>query len=247
MRREKANTIEKSEYQITRCWSVFFLVSNTNGRLRRFQRRNKRTRVTDRYLYTWWNVKELYDSFSFVMNSSLKFDAKTLPDCENNERKTPYRLCYRDKIRVINTRCFANEDEKLNSDLWKSEKPEMRAFLLPTKVNSVEMMETRVIQDVKCGNTNNGRVTSVERRTTSRFCLPYLLGEKYITPIFNRTTYGGFRTQQERKCLAFTRTLQLNHKQIFGENEKRLKSVLDISRPLQLQSRYVIGYPGSAR
>lgn len=181
------------------------------------------------------------------MNSSLKFDAKTLPNSENNERKTPYRLCYRDKIRVINTRRFANEDEKLNSDLWKSERPEMRAFLLPTKVNSVEMMETRVIQDVKCGNTNNGRVTSVERRTTSRFCLPYLLGEKYITPIFNRTTYGGFRTQQERKCLAFTRTLQLNHKQIFGENEKRLKSVLDISRPLQLQSRYVIGYPGSAR
>lgn len=181
------------------------------------------------------------------MNSSLKFDARILPDSENNERKTPYRLCFKDKIRVINTRRFANEDKKLNSDLWKSERPEMRAFLRPTKVNSVEMMETRVIQDVKCGNTNNGRVTSVEQRTTSRFCLPCLLGEKYITPIFNRTTYGGFRTQQERKCLAFTRTLQLNHKQIFGENEKRLKSVLDISRPLQLQSRYVIGYPGSAR
>lgn len=182
------------------------------------------------------------------MNSSLKFDAKILPDSENNERKTPYRLCYRDKIRVLNTRRFANEDKKLSTDfdLGKSEKPKMRAFLRPTKVNSVEIMEARVIQDVKCGNTNDGRVTSMERRTTSRFYLPHLLGEKYITAIFNSTTYGGFRTQQERKCLAFTTALQRNHKQIFGENENRLKSVLDISRPLQLQSRYVIGYPGNA-
>lgn len=175
------------------------------------------------------------------MDSSLKFDHGSAENIYNNEKRIPYRLCYNDKIKVIPTRPVY--EEKISNTTFQEQ--ESRAVLPLAKVNSVDIIQTKIIHDAN--NIRNRRsVTSMERRTTPSLYLPYLLGNKPdadITPVFNTATYRGFRTQQDRKCFAFSRTLERDQKQLFdGKVDKRLATpaVIDISKPIQLQSRYTV-------
>ena len=152
-------------------------------------------------------------------------------------------------MKVINTQ-QADEDKIINTGFKEPERQDTRKVLRLTKVNSVDKIQTKAIQDGNYGNITNRSVNSVERRTTPNLYLPYLLGNKdNITPVFNMATHGGFRTQQERKCLAFTRTLQRDHKELFSgiRKEKRSTVVINISRPVQINSRCAIIYPRNGR
>lgn len=172
------------------------------------------------------------------------FDQDSAADIDNNEKRIPYRLCYKDRIKVITTRPV-NEVQINKSTFYEPERLESRGVLRLTKVNSVDVIQTKTIQD---GNSTKNRcVTSLERRTTPSLDLPYLLGN--IPPVFNKATYRSFRTQEERKCLAFTRSLQRDHKQLIDSNDKRLvtAAVIDISNPAKLHSRYNVMHLRSAR
>ena len=188
-----------------------------------------------------------------AMDSVLKFDQENADISVKNEEKTPYRLCYRDRIKVINTRPALNEDKIINTTFHETEKPETREVLRMAKVNSVDIIQTKAIHENYAGNIPKTRsVTSMEGRTTPSLYLPYLLGNtNNATPVFNLATYKGFRTLQERKSMAFTRTLERDHKQLIngpGKSKRLLTpAVIDISRPIQLYSRYSILYPRSAR
>lgn len=145
-----------------------------------------------------------------------------------------------------------NADKIINSTLRETERLESREILRLAKVYSVDTIQTKSTQD---GNSVKHRsVTSMERRTTPSLYLPCILGNKGadMVPVFNKTTYRGFRTQEERKCLAFSRSLQRDHKQpeLFTDGKyKRLgtAAVIDISKPAQLHTRYTIMQLRSAR
>lgn len=185
------------------------------------------------------------------MNSAIKFDQDNA-GIEKNEKRIPYRLCYKDMIKVINIRP-TNEDKIIDTtrdQLHEPDCPETREVLRMATVNSVDAIQTRAIHE-HYGNIKNRSVTSMERRATSGLYLPCLLGNKdchNITPVFSMATYKGFRTQEERKSWAFTKTLERDQKELFGGKEKRLTSttVIDISKPAQLHSRYAILHPKSA-
>jgi len=170
------------------------------------------------------------------MDSSLKFDQDSAGDIDNIEKRIPYRLgCKKDRIKVVTTRPV-NEVQINNSTQHEPERLQSREVLRLTKVNSVDIIQTNAIQD---GNSTKKRsVTSLERRTTPSLYLPYLLGNKEADKptVFNKATYRSFRTQEERKCLAFTRSLQRDHKQLIDGKDKRLVSaaVMDISNPAKL-------------
>lgn len=170
------------------------------------------------------------------MDSSLKFDQDSAGDIDNIEKRIPYRLgCKKDRIKVVTTRPV-NEVQINNSTQHEPERLQSREVLRLTKVNSVDIIQTNAIQD---GNSTKKRsVTSLERRTTPSLYLPYLLGNKEADKptVFNKATYRSFRTQEERKCLAFTRSLQRDHKQLIDGKNKRLVSaaVMDISNPAKL-------------
>lgn len=182
------------------------------------------------------------------MDSSLKFDQES--DIDNSEKRTPYRLCYKDRIKVITTQPV-NADKIINTSLSEPERLASREVLRLTKVNSVDIIQTKTIHD---GNSiKNRSATSVERQTTPSLYLPYILGNKGAdtAPVFNKATYRSFRTQEERKCLAFSRSLERDQKQpeLFNGKDKRLAAaaVLDISKPAQLHSRFPIMQLRSAR
>jgi len=175
------------------------------------------------------------------MNSALKFHQENA-DIDNDAKKIPYRLCCKERIKIISTR-LEDQDKIINTTLHEPNRPETREVLRMTKVNSVDNVETKeALESCSCGPITRS-VTSMERRATPSLYLPYLPGTKHnITPVFNMATYGGFRTLQERKCLAFARTLERNHKQLFNGSgkAKRLpaQTVIDVSKPIHLQSRY---------
>ena len=175
-----------------------------------------------------------------TMDSSLKFDQDSVGDIDNIERRIPYRLCCeKDRIKVVTTRPV-NGVEINSSTSHEPERLVSREVLRLTKVNSVDIIQTEAIQD---GNSIKKRcVTSLDRRTTPSLYFPYLLGNKEadIPPVFNKATYRSFRTQEERKCLAVTRSLQRDHKQLIDSRNKRLvpAAVIDISNPAKLHSRY---------
>ena len=182
------------------------------------------------------------------MNSALNF-AQENAGIENfkKEKRTPYRLCYKDEINILPT----NENKIINTtSLREPDCPGTRQVLQMATVNSVDAIETRAIHE-HCGNIKNRSVTSMGRRVTPELYLPCLLGNKdNITPVFNMVTHKGFRTQEERKCWALTKTLERDHKELFGGKEKRSMSttaaVIDISKPAQLHSRSSIVHPKSA-
>lgn len=185
------------------------------------------------------------------MDSSLKFDQECAVDFDNNEKRTPYRLCYNDRIKVINAQAV-NADKIINPSLREPERLASREVLRLTRVNSVDIIQTKTIHD---GNSiKNKSATPMERRTTPSQYLPYILGNKgadVAAPVFNKATYGSFRTQEERKFQAFSRGLERDHKQpeLFNGKDQRLATtaVLDISKPAQLHSRYTIMQLRSAR
>lgn len=196
------------------------------------------------------SVSSTTKTLPYAMNSAIKFDQENA-GIEKNEERIPYRLCYKDRIKVINIRP-TNEDKIIDTtrdQLHEPDFPETREVLRMATVNSVDAIQTRAIHE-QYENTKNRSVTSMERRATPGLYLPYLLGNKdNITPVFNMATYKGFRTQEERKCWAFTKTLERDQKELFGGKEKRLTSttaVMDISKPVQLHSRYAILHPKSA-
>lgn len=134
------------------------------------------------------------------MDKSFKFDQDSAGDVDNNKKKIPYRLCCKkDRIKVIST---SGEPERLGS----------REVLRLSKVNSVDIIKAKTTHD--SNSIEKRSVTSLERRNTHSLYLPYLLGNKVadVPTAFNKATYRSFRTQEERKCLAFTRSLQRDHK-----------------------------------
>lgn len=184
------------------------------------------------------------------MDSSLKFDQDSAGDIDNIEKTIPYRLgCKKDRIKVVTTRPV-NEVQINNSTQHEPERLQSREVLRLTKVNSVDIIQTNAIQDGR-NSTKKRSVTSLERRTTPSLYLPYLLGNKEADKptVFNKATYRSFRTQEERKCLAFTRSLQRDHKQLIDGKDKRLVSaaVMDISNPAKLHLRYNVLHLRSAK
>ena len=183
------------------------------------------------------------------MDSSLKLDQDSAGDIDNNEKTTPYRLCCKkDRIKVITTRPL-NEVQINNSTSHEPERLESREVLRLTKVNSVDIIKMKTIQD---GSSIDKRaITSLERRTAPSLYLPYLLGNKEpdIPTVFNKATHRSFRTQEERKYLAFTRSLQREHKQLIDSKDKRLvnAAAIDISNPAKLHSRHNFMHLRSAR
>ena len=179
-----------------------------------------------------------------AMDSSLKFDQDS-----DIEKRIPYRLCCKeDRLKGITTRPV-NEVQINNSTQHGPERLESREVLRLTKVNSVDIIQTKAIQD---GNSIKKRsVSSLERRITPSLYLPYLLVNKEadIPTVFNKATYRSFRTQEERRWLAFTRSLQRDHKQLVDSKDERLvnAAVIDISNPAKLHSRYNVLHLRSAR
>ena len=174
------------------------------------------------------------------MSPNLKSDQESTGDIGNIDKRIPYRLCCKTDIKVITTKPV-NEKQINNSALHERERPESREVLRLTKVNSVDIIQTKAaIQD---GNSIKGRsVTSLERQTTPSLYLPYLLGNKEadIPLVFNNATYKSFRTREERRCLAFAKSLQRDYKQLNDSKDKRLApaAVIAISNPVKLHSRY---------
>ena len=177
------------------------------------------------------------------MDSNLKSDEESTGDTDNIGKRMPYRVCSKtDRIKVITTKPV-NEMQINSSALHKPGRPESRKVLRLTKVNSVDVIETKAIQD---GNSIKKRsVSFLERQTTPCLYLPYL------PLVFNRdkATYKSFRTQEERKCLAFTRSLQRDHKQLNDSKDKRPvpAAVIEISNPVKLHSRYDVLHLRNAR
>lgn len=190
-------------------------------------------------------LRHVFEECHLTMDSSLKFDQESAVDIDNIDKRTSYRLCYKDRIKVISAR--SNADKTINTTLREPSREVLRL----TKVNSVNIIQTKIIHD---GNSIKDRsVTSVERRTTPSLYLPHILGNKCadIAPAqFNKATYRSFRTQQERKCLAFSRSLERDKQlELFNGKDKRLgtTAVIDISKPAPLHSRYQIMQLRSAR
>lgn len=176
------------------------------------------------------------------MDKSFKFDQDSAGDVDSNNKKIPYRLCCeKDRIKVISTRPITDEVPITNnSTSGEPERLLSREVLWLSKVNSVDIIKAKTIQD--SNSIEKRSVTSLERRNTQSLYLPYLLGNKVtdIPTVFNKATYRSFRTQEERKCLAFTRSLQRDHKQLIDSRDKRLANavVIDISNAAKLHSRY---------
>ena len=184
------------------------------------------------------------------MDSSLKFNQENVANIDDNEKRIPYRLCYKDRMKVTET--WPVKEKIMSIRFHEQEGLESRKVLRLTKVNSVNAIQTNTIQD---GNSIklNRSISSVERRTTQSLYLPYLLVNKdaYITPVFNMASYKGFRTQEERKSLALSRSLDRDHKQLFHDGKDKClaaPAVIDISKPAKLYSRYTMMQPSrSAR
>ena len=183
------------------------------------------------------------------MDSSLKLDQDSAGDTDNNEKTAPYRLCCKkDRIKVITTRPL-NEVQINNSTSHEPERFDSREVLRLTKVNSVDNIKMKTIQDGS--GIDKRAITSLERRTAPSLYLPYFLGNKGpdMPTVFNKATHRSFRTQEERKYLAFTRSLQREHKQLIDSRDKRLvnAAVIDISNPAKLHSRHNSIHLRSAR
>ena len=181
-----------------------------------------------------------------AMNSSLKLDQEKA-DAKENEGRISYRLCYKDRRKLLLTRP-TSEDNIINTNLHEAERPGTRKVLRLARVNSVEEVQTKVIHE-HCGNIKPRSVTSMDRRANRGIYLPYLLGnnDNLVTPVFNMASYKGFRTQQERKCLALIRTL--DHNELLHGKKKHwtpTSAVIDITKPAQLHARYTIAHPKSA-
>ena len=178
---------------------------------------------------------------SMDSNLIIKSDQESTGDIDNIEQKLSYRLCCKtERTKVITTKPV-NEMQINSSALHKPGRPESRKALRLTKVNSVDIIQTKAIQD---GNSIKKRsVSSLERQTTPCLYLPYL------PLVFSKATYKSFRTQEERKCLAFTRSLQRDHKQLNDSKDKRPvpAAVIEISNPVKLHSRYDVLHLRSAR
>lgn len=170
------------------------------------------------------------------MNSSLKLNQQA--DADENKGRISHRLCYKDK-----------QDNIINMNMHEAEKPGTREVLRFAKVNSAEEVQREMIHE-DCSNIKPRSVTSMDRRANRGIYLSYLLGNNndLVTPVFNMATYRGFRTQQERKCLALIRTLDRSHNELLHGKQKRLtptSAVIDIAKPAQLHARN-IAHPKSA-
>ena len=81
------------------------------------------------------------------MDSNLKSDEESTGDTDNIGKRMPYRVCSKtDRIKVITTKPV-NEMQINSSALHKPGRPESRKVLRLTKVNSVDIIQTKAIQD----------------------------------------------------------------------------------------------------
>lgn len=100
-------------------------------------------------------LRHVFEECHLTMDSSLKFDQESAVDIDNIDKRTSYRLCYKDRIKVISAR--SNADKTINTTLREPSREVLRL----TKVNSVNIIQTKIIHD---GNSIKDRsVTSVER------------------------------------------------------------------------------------
>lgn len=170
------------------------------------------------------------------MISTLKFCPKKT-DMEGEEMA--YRLGWKERrIKLENIR------ETINSTVIKPERTRARSVLRIAKVDTVDEIQSKFETH---DNVKTRSLTSRERSTSPGLYSPCLLEN---TSVFNMTTYKGFRTQQQRRNLAFARTLERKHNELFHDKEKRLASntmaLLDISKPAKIHSRFAVVYPKSA-
>ena len=124
------------------------------------------------------------------MDSSLKFNQENVANIDDNEKRIPYRLCYKDRMKVTET--WPVKGQIMSVRFHEQERLGSRKVLRLTKVNSVNAIQTNTIQDGNSVKLNRS-ISSVEQRTTPSLYLPYLLVNKdaYITPVFNMATYKG--------------------------------------------------------
>lgn len=179
------------------------------------------------------------------MNSVLKFDQSNADIAMAKEAIAQrHRFGYNKRVKHEDTTGTSEDSEASNTTAIEPERPGTRKVLRMAKVHSVDTIQTKDTLDFK--ETRGLRL--VRRSTIPSLYSPTSLG--CTAPEFNTATSKGFRTQQERRHLAFIRTLERKHKDIFHGEEKGLSSslaVLDISKPAKLHSRYVIArHPKSA-
>lgn len=175
------------------------------------------------------------------MNSVLKFDQSNV-NIRMAETTIAHRYRYNKKVKHEDT-TGPREEEAINTTAIEPERPGARKVLRMAKVHTVDTIQTKEALDVPGARS----LTSMSRSTIQNLYSPSLLGSN--APEFNTATRKGFRTQQERRHLAFIKTLERKHKDTFHGEEKGLSSsvaVLDISKPAKLHSRYVIAHPKTA-
>ena len=171
------------------------------------------------------------------MNSVLKFDLSNA-DIGMAEETIAHRhrFSYNKRVKHEDTTGTSKDNEASNTTAIEPERPGTRKVLRMAKVHSVDIIQTKEAPDFP-----EKSLRFVRRSTVPNLYSPTSLGS--TTPEFNTATSEGFRTQHERRHLAFIRTLERKHKDIFHGEEKGLSSslaVLDISKPAKLHSRYVI-------
>ena len=180
------------------------------------------------------------------MDSGLKFDHKQQMDGGKREfdERIPYGPCFTDRVK--NTDTLPVEVKRTStSGFYNPERSQSRKVLPLTRLNSVDAIQTNTFHGDYSSMRLTKRISSVERPTMPpSLHLPYLLVNKdaHITPVFNMATYKGFRTQEERKSLSWSRQLERDHKHLFHDGKLEEKcfavpTVIDISKPAKLNAR----------
>lgn len=151
-----------------------------------------------------------------------------------NEKRTAYRLCCQDNA---GRQTVPGTTPVPPPNSWTQEIPD-RKFALPiSKVNAVDM-----IGAARFLGSDSGRrsVSTMDRRTPTSL-LPCLLFSKEFSSTSSLMEYKGFRPQEERNSMAYSRVL---HKKKQPAPQRRVPitknfvQVLDISKPINLCSRY---------
>jgi len=100
------------------------------------------------------------------MNSSLKFEQDSAGDIYNIEKRIPYRLCCKEDRIKVGTKRPANKVQIINSSQHEPERLESREVLRLTKVNSVEIVQTKATQDknsIQTRSIHAGLVRAMKR------------------------------------------------------------------------------------
>lgn len=157
-----------------------------------------------------------------------------------DERRTPYRLCCHDDNAVHPrepSACVLQENASSK-------------FALPlSKVNAVDIIA--VTRRLGGEGGRKSRISVENSRRTPLSLLPSLLFSKEFSSVSYLMEYQGFRTQEERNSLGYSRLLQ-KRQPVPGRKRtpaatNEFTQVLDISRPISLSPRYTASAASSPR